>query len=380
MAGLTAAEVLQRRRARQRLTGPGLSSATAVVELLAGVQAQEREHALWSLGLRTAGLTAEQVRTEYRQGRFLRTHVLRPTWHFVAAEDLGWILRATAPRVHQRNAGMYRTVGLDPATLDRTAAVVQAALAGGGVLTRTELGAALAAEGLVMTAGTLAHAVMWCELEGLICSGPTRGATDTYQRIDERVDATRARRPDRPVTELLRRFLLGHGPATVADFTRWSSLTAAAARQSLAELTEQDLIERAEVAGLTVWWVPSDPEPPPTEPGRAWLLPLYDELTLSYPTIRVPRPDDHPHRPGTDQFVGCVLVAGLDDRPEGQRDRPEARPDAGRDIGLWRRTVHGDTVRVELDLAPGCSAAERAAARQEAERLATFLGKALVCS
>src|SRR5215208_5263002 len=48
--------------------------------------------------MRSSGLTAADVQAEFDRGAFLRTHILRPTWHFVAAEDIRWILEVTAPR------------------------------------------------------------------------------------------------------------------------------------------------------------------------------------------------------------------------------------------------------------------------------------------
>jgi hypothetical protein len=48
-----------------------------------------------------------------------------------------------------------------------------------------------------------------------------------------------------------------------------------------------------------------------------------------------------------------------------------------RNVGLWRRTVRGDTVVVEVRLAPGLSSAQLAAVRQAAEELARFLDRRL---
>ena len=47
-------------------------------------------------------------------GAVLRTHVLRPTWHFVRAEDIGWVLDLTGPRVRRVTGQQLRdTHGLD---------------------------------------------------------------------------------------------------------------------------------------------------------------------------------------------------------------------------------------------------------------------------
>jgi hypothetical protein len=132
-------EVLRRRLATQRLQGAGLPSAADVVRLLSCVQSQEYAHALWSLGMRT-GLKVRDAQAEFDRGDFLRTHILRPTWHFVAAEDIRWILEVTAPRVQKLNQTIYRQERLDPVTLDRGVAVIVEELKDGRYRTRTELG------------------------------------------------------------------------------------------------------------------------------------------------------------------------------------------------------------------------------------------------
>ena len=141
---MTRQDVLKRRLATQMLQGERFSSAADVVRLLGCVQSQEYAHALWSLGMRTSGLGAAEVQAEFDRGDFLRTHILRPTWHFVAAEDIRWILEVTAPRVQKLNQTIYRQEGLDPATLDRGVALIVEELEGGRYRTRAELGQALA--------------------------------------------------------------------------------------------------------------------------------------------------------------------------------------------------------------------------------------------
>ena len=126
-------DVLLRRLATQRLQGEGLPSAADVVRLLGCVQSQEYAHALWSLGMRSSAQTVADVQAEFDRGEFLRTHILRPTWHFVAAEDIRWILKATAPRVQQLNQTIYRQVDLDPDTRDRGIRLIVEELEGDGI-------------------------------------------------------------------------------------------------------------------------------------------------------------------------------------------------------------------------------------------------------
>jgi winged helix DNA-binding protein len=345
---VSATEVLHRRLATQRLLADRLGSPAEVVGLLTGVQSQEFGHALWSLGMRSTGTHAD-AQAAFDRGDFVRTHVLRPTWHFALPEDIGWLLAVTSPRVHQLNGTMYRKLGLDLAGLDRAAGVIVDALAGGVALTRSELGKRLGTSGVA-----LGYQVTYAEAEGLIVSGPLRGAQHTYVLMDERVPPERRRTGD--LAELARRFFVGHGPASVLDLARWASLTQTQAR----EATEAAAPRLAEVTvtGEPLWCDPAAPEPPATVAYGALLLPLYDELTLTYPALGFPTASRHPHPAGEDQFVGSVVLGD-------------------ENVGTWRRTIKGRTVRVELALAPGLTPTEQEAAAEAAAGLAAFLGKTL---
>jgi Winged helix DNA-binding domain len=349
---MTRQGVLQRRLATQMLQGEGLPRAADVVRLLGCVQSQEYAHALWSLGMRTSGLRAAEVQAEFDRGDFLRTHILRPTWHLVAAEDIRWILEVTAPRVQKLNQTIYRQEGLDLATLDRGLALIVEELEGGRYRDRAELGQALADRRLVSQRLGLAYIVMNAELQGVICSGPMRGRQQTYALLEERVPRSADAAGD--AAELARRFFAGHGPASVPDLARWSSLTSSQCRDALAAV--KDRLDCVTVEGVELWFDPDAPRA--RQSSEALLLPLYDELTLSYPMINFPQATGHPHNPGEDLFVGCVIIAKTN-------------------VGTWRRTVKGRKMIMEIALAPGVLQRSRSLVAAAASKLATFQGKEL---
>src|SRR5205823_3459181 len=143
------------------------------------VQAQEYGSAKWGVGVRMAQVTDARIEAAFNEGRILRTHIMRPTWHFVAPADVRWILALTSPRVHAANARRYRELGLDQEVLAHCHAFLRRAL-GSRRLTREELGKGLTAEGIPASGQRLAYILMHAELEGLICSGPRRGKQFTY--------------------------------------------------------------------------------------------------------------------------------------------------------------------------------------------------------
>ena len=356
--------VLARRMVTQRMVGPSLPSAVAAVELLTCVQAQEFGHALWSLGMRSNS-RASEITAAFDAGDLLRTHILRPTWHLVAPADLGWILAATSERVHLRNAGMYRQTGIDPDTVARIRDPLTEMLAGNRSLTRPEIGERLAAGGITAPTGMrLTHLVMHAELDGLIVSGPMRGNQHTYALAAERLAGWPVSSPDDPVAELWRRFVVGHGPTSVRDFARWSSLTLTTARAAAARVADQ--LDSTNVGGEELWTDPdtrsgdSDQMAEAAEAVR--LVPLYDELTLNYPRLNFPLSPHHPHPPGEDVRWGSV-IAGL------------------ANVGLWRRTLvdgRRRSVRLATTLDPTISPNRRVAVGHELDRLASFLQAEIV--
>src|SRR6185437_920298 len=121
-----------------------------VVGWLGAVQSQEYQPATWSLGmrLRGPGATSAEIDRAFDEGVILRTHIMRPTWHFVTPEDIRWLLELTAPRIKRTIANYSRQAGLDEATFARGNEVIADALRGGKHLLRSELGEALTAAGL----------------------------------------------------------------------------------------------------------------------------------------------------------------------------------------------------------------------------------------
>ena len=159
-------------------------------------------------------------------GAVLRTHVLRPTWHFVRAEDIGWLLDLTGPRVRRVTGQQLRDAhGLDQRSIGQAVTAVTQVLASRGQLTRAQLADELRERGIrassQMQMILLAHA----ELDGLICSGRFAGGEHTYALMDERVPAPRRLGRTEALAELALRYFTGHGPATERDLAYWATLT-----------------------------------------------------------------------------------------------------------------------------------------------------------
>jgi len=351
---MDAIEVAFRRLHNQRLSGPKLADPVDVVRLLGGVQSQEFGPAKWGVGMRTETCRDAETQRLFDDGAILRTHVLRPTWHFLAAEELGWIQALTSPRVHVVNAYYYRMHGIDADFGARSTKLIAAALRGGNHLTRAELGAALAASGLEATGNRLAYIIMVAELDGVIASGRMRGKQHTYALVSERVAEPVRLTGDAALAELTRRFFTGHGPATIKDFAWWSSLTAAQIKRGL-DLVGSELCSE-QVDGLTVYFAPSlapHREPSPT----AYALQGYDEYGVAYTESR-----------------RVANLAGRVVAPPNANMTIQPLVLDSQVIGSWRRTVGKRGITIEPILAAKLTRAQRAACERSFARFGEFSG------
>jgi hypothetical protein len=269
---------------RKRLDNQGLSrirfkSAADVVRWFVAVQSQDFGGAKWAIGQRLDGATDAGVERAFDAGDILRTHVMRPTWHFVAPTDIRWLLALTAPRVHRFNGFTYRKYEMDARTISRSRDAMERALDQSEYLTREELGAAIRRAKISFDGIRLAHLVMHAELDAAICSGPRRGKQFTYALTDRRAPRARRLTRDEALVELTRRYFMSHGPATARDFAWWSGLSVKDVRIGLAAL--DGVIARESVGGLAYWFMPSRLGPRPDRP-LVHLLPNYDEGLIAY--------------------------------------------------------------------------------------------------
>jgi hypothetical protein len=263
----------------QHISRPTFTRPEQVVAWLGAVQAQDFAAAKWALGLRTHGLTDAAVEQAFNAGALLRTHILRPTWHFVAPADLRWMLALTAPRVRAFNATYDRKFALDEAVFRRSNAALEQALQGGRQLTRPALQSALQQAGIPTDELRSTLLVMRAELDGVLCSGPRQGRQFTYMLLEERVPPVPPLAREAALAELARRYFVSHGPATVRDFAWWSGLTLAEAGSGL-EAVKSELVSET-VAGQTYWFDASMPAE--EENARdVYLLPNFDEYTVAY--------------------------------------------------------------------------------------------------
>jgi len=345
--------IVRRRLVEQRLSGEPFDDVGEAVGALGAVQAQEFAEAKWSLAERTRDCDDGDVEAAFARGDIIRTHLLRPTWHFAARDDVRWLLRLTRPRVHALNRYMYAKVELDADLLVRAHDVLARELADGEPRTRNELAERLAAAGIQADGLRLGYVLMHAELEELVCSGPRRGKQHTYALLDHRVppasldDISR----EAALDELVLRYFRSHGPATVKDFTTWSSLTVAETKAALERAGGELACEEDEDGRR--WYAAARPgDTSSARAARAFLVPMYDETIVAYRDLRVVLAHPQP-RPG---LLDRAIVIG------------------GRTFGSWRRTLTARSVLVEASLFGQLTEPEAEALDEAVGRFGRFLG------
>jgi hypothetical protein len=352
-------EIAQRRLHNQHIAGTLFSQASDVVRWLGAVQAQDYTGAKWAVGQR-AGLTDAQVEAAVNDGAILRTHVLRPTWHFVAPEDIRWMLKLTAPRIKTAMGHAYRQLELDQALLTRTNDLISKALEGGKHLTRKELAPILDAAG-IDTSHLLRFNFMLgnAELDGVVCNGAHRGTHPTYALLDERVPSTRQLSRDEALTELALRYFRSHAPATLKDYIWWSGLTAADARAGLEMIKSKLACEM--VDGVEYWLPPSVP-PARTAAPTAHLLPDFDEYIVAYTDRRAiydPAHDGKLDARGNVLFNHTLMIDG-------------------QVAGIWKRIVKKQAITLDLTFFRSLTDAEQDALTAAVRRYEAFVGLPVV--
>lgn len=321
---------------------------------LCAVQSQDFGPAKWSVAQRASGVTDAEFDRAFDDGRVLRTHVLRPTWHFVHPADICWMLEVTGPRVQALNGHMYRQLELDAKELTRCSALIAAALRGRNFLTRKAIKALLEKSGVVTDGFRAAYILMNAELNGVICSGPLKGRQHTYALLEERAPNARSVSPDDALAELIVRYYTSHGPATVKDLRSWASLTIADIKRGLEMVAPR--LEHEEIDGVRYWFSGAGPAheiPSPT----VHLLQVYDEYVMGYSESR-----------------HVLDRSGVGrSQPEASRSNLIAVLD-GLYAGRWKRTIKSDRVIVETSLHRAFDASETEALRRAADEYGEFLG------
>ncbi|MFN8303486.1 MAG: winged helix DNA-binding domain-containing protein [Saprospiraceae bacterium] len=322
---MTYSDIAQLRIRHQHLHANEHRTPAALVRWMGAVQAQDYAMAKWALGIRMPGTTDDDVEQAINRGEIIRTHILRPTWHFVVPEDLPWLLDLTAKSIGNAMRWGDSRLGLEPELVTRSVGLLEHALRDGAALSREEIAEIFNSAGIPTDENRLSHLLMRAEMDRIARTGPRRGKQVTYVRLD--LPAAAARSREENLAALALRYFTSHGPATLADFNWWSGLSTGEARAGLEAVGAQ--LEKIELDGQSFWFAP-DTLPDIAHPRQVFLLPAFDEYLISYRSRNVSLdPSFAPSSISSNGIFYPVIVSG------------------GRVEGTWKRTVKKNSVSVQ---------------------------------
>jgi hypothetical protein len=309
-----------------QLTRVKFASPKEIVAWMGAMQAQDYAMVKWAVGVRLANATEKTIEAAMDKGDVIRTHVLRPTWHLVSADDIRWMLALTAPQIKAGMKFRHKELELTDAVLSKSRKVMEKKLRGGSHSTREELIAEFNKANIATDGNRASHIFAAAELEGLICSGAIKNRKQTYALLDERVPQTRTHSRDEALASLAKRYFSSHGPATLEDFDWWSGMSAADAKRAL-DMAKSGLVSEVS-EGKTYWFAESNIK----TKDSAFLLPAFDEFIISYKDRSATITSENHKRAisSNGMFHPTVVVNG-------------------ETLGIWKRTIIKDKVIVELE-------------------------------
>ncbi|MDP2889177.1 MAG: winged helix DNA-binding domain-containing protein [Bacteroidota bacterium] len=322
-------EISNIRLHNQQIAATNLKTPNELAGWMGAMQAQDFNQAKWAIGVRLPHLTEAQIESAFNNGEIIRTHLMRPTWHFVSADDIYWMLELTAKQIKSTTKSRNRDLGLTEIVLGKSKEILAKILAGNQSLTKEEISTQLNLSGISTEEQRLYHILMEAEIDQIVCSGSMQGKKQTYALLEERIPVKRILTKDEALALLAKKYFTSHGPATLPDFVWWSGLPVADARKAL-EMNKSDLF--SETIGNDTYWFAEPVSIPALPTNSVYLLPAFDEYLISYKNRSAAITIDHHKKAISSNGVfRPVIVVN------------------GQISGLWKRTIKKDTVWIEPD-------------------------------
>ena len=352
---MTFEDIANHRLINQQIENGKFSSPKELVSWMGAIQAQDYSMAKWAIGVRIKNSTDHLIEKAIDNAEIIRTHVLRPTWHFIAAKDIRWMLELTAPRLHTILNSNNRKLELTDKIFNKSNSIIEKLLSDGKQLTREEIMIELRKNKIATDDIRSAHIMFRAELEQLVCNGSRRGKQFTYALMDERVSKTKTFDREEAVAELAKRYFTSHGPTTLQDFVWWSGLKIVDAKLAL-ELNKK-ILHSVNVKDQTYWFI-EKVNYKKSKTDTIHFLPGYDEYTISYKDrsasldVSIAK-----HAMSGNGIFKPIIVVN------------------GKVKGIWKRTIKKDKILVEPFFLKAADQPAKKAMENALQSYAHFMGE-----
>jgi len=338
----------------QQIAGSKFKKIKDLVGWMGAIQAQDFIMAKWAIGVRVPGSTDKIVQAAVDKAEIIRTHILRPTWHFVSADDIHWMLALSGPGLKSSMKGRDKRLGLTETDFKKSNKIIEKALSGGRHLTRDVLLAKLEKAKIATHDFRSLHIMMRAELDGLVCSGVTNEKRQTYALLDERVPTKKILKKDEALAKLAKRYFTAHCPATLQDFMWWSGLNAADSKLAL-QIIKKDLVGKT--VGLETYWFDKTFSFQKVKPA-VYLLPAYDEYLISYKDRSASLKPQHRATALTGNGIFYPVVIAN-----------------GQVVGLWKRAAGKTGIDLRFNFFSPLNKQQSLALKKEVQRFEAFTGE-----
>jgi hypothetical protein len=310
----------------QQITANKFDSPNRLVAYMGAIQAQDYLMSKWAIGLRLPKSTDSQIEAALDAGQLVRTHVMRPTWHIVAGQDVRWMLAISKKQIKSAMSSYAKDLGIDTTMYNRSKDLIIKALEGSKNLTRTEIMTEIELAGIKTSSGHAVHFMMNAEVEGIVCNGVMRGKEQTYTLLDEKVPKGLTFSYEEAISELAKRYFMSHAPATIHDFNWWSGLGMNDCRSGI-ESIKSDL--ESFQFEEKIYFIPKDfTEIQPK--NSIFFLPAFDEYCVSYKNRNaVFNPAWHKEAITSNGIFKPIIVVN------------------GQVVGIWKRTIKSKFIVIE---------------------------------
>lgn len=348
-------DIANRRLMSHQLIETNFSRAKEIVQWMGAIQAQDFNMAKWAIGLRLKNVTEPNIDTAIDSGEIIRTHVLRPTWHFVSADDIHWMLELTAPRILSSMKGRNKRLELSNSVFKKANKIIEKALIGNKSLSRKELINELSKAKIETHNNRASHILLNAELERIICNGKMKEKQTTYALFHEKIENPMPIKKEEALQKLASKYIQSHCPATLQDFTWWSGLSVTDAKQALESIRNNFITEK--INGQEYWFHDNFSVSKKIKES-VFLLPAFDEFLISYKDRSAVIISEHQSNAFSNNgiFYPTILLNGKVE-------------------GLWKREIKKDKIIIETDFFDKKDKVNEKLLKEAVEKIANFLNK-----
>ena len=314
----------------QQISNQNFDKVSDLIEYMGAVQAQDLAMAKWALGLRLKNATENTIDEAINSGQIIRTHVLRPTWHFVSPDSISWMIDLTAKRIKSQSKARLKQLEIDEMVLKKSVRILEKYLLSNKSIRRETITMEFENHSIRTNENRLSHILMELELNKIICSGGVENSKQTYALFDERIKHKNHLNKDESLARLADMYFQSHSPACLEDFVWWSGLSVSEAKSGIADIQKNLDVFVENDRNYYIW---NRREAARNMSDSFFLLPAFDEFLISYKFRESSISDLYNRKAISDNGIFrplMVLNGGV--------------------IGIWKRSLRSKKLHIETEI------------------------------